>query len=126
MIDKELLDILACPETKEPVHLADQSLIDSLNARIEKGEVVNRNGTQLEKKIDGLLLVSDTSSLYAAPSKSIFFLLKFFIFSFIKSIVENIILLLIFIEIFVIGKLNFFLKIYFPEKFMKSGSFVRQ
>ena len=35
MIDQELLDILACPETKEDVSLADQSLIDSINEKIK-------------------------------------------------------------------------------------------
>ena len=29
MIDKELLEILACPETKEPVQLAEAELITS-------------------------------------------------------------------------------------------------
>lgn len=64
MIDKELLDILACPETKEPVHLADQQLIDELNARIAKGEVKNRGGKKVEKKIDGGLVREDGAYLY--------------------------------------------------------------
>ncbi len=64
MIDKELLDILACPETKEPVHLAAQEMIDELNTRIEKGEVTNRGGKQVEKKIDGGLVRKDNAYLY--------------------------------------------------------------
>lgn len=64
MIDKELLDILACPETKEPVHLADQSLIDDLNGRIERGEVRNRGGKKVEKRIDGGLVRQDGAYLY--------------------------------------------------------------
>jgi len=64
MIDKELLDILACPETKEPVHLADQALVDELNARIERGEVSNRGGKQVEKKMDGGLVREDEKYLY--------------------------------------------------------------
>lgn len=64
MIDKELLDILACPETKEPVHLADQGLVDELNARIERGEVSNRGGKQVEKKMDGGLVREDRKYLY--------------------------------------------------------------
>ena len=64
MIDKELLDILACPETKEPVHLAEQELVDSVNARIEKGEVVNRGKKPVEKKIDGGLVREDGAYLY--------------------------------------------------------------
>ena len=44
MIDKELLEILACPEDKSPVHLADQSVIDGLNERIAQSELANRGG----------------------------------------------------------------------------------
>jgi uncharacterized protein YbaR (Trm112 family) len=64
MIDKELLNILACPETKEPVALADQALIDDLNRRIERGEVVNRGGKKVEKKIDAGLVRQDGAYLY--------------------------------------------------------------
>ena len=64
MVDKELLDILACPETKTPVTLADQTLIDKINRLIEKGEVKNRGGKQVEKKIDGGLIRQDGAYLY--------------------------------------------------------------
>jgi len=64
MIDKELLNILACPETKEPVALADQALIDDINRRIEKGEVLNRGGKKVDKKIQGGLVRQDGAYLY--------------------------------------------------------------
>ena len=64
MIDQELLDILACPETKTPVHLAEQALIDELNERIAQGEVSNRGGKQVENKIDGGLVREDGTYLY--------------------------------------------------------------
>ena len=64
MIDQELLEILACPETKEPVHLAEQSLIDELNARIERGELSNRGEKSVTKKIDGGLVRQDGAYLY--------------------------------------------------------------
>lgn len=64
MIDKELLDILACPENKTPVHLADQGLIDRINARIQRGELSNRGGKKLEKPIDGGLVREDGAYLY--------------------------------------------------------------
>ena len=64
MIDKELLDILACPENKTPVKLVEQSFIDEINGRIEKGEVKNRGGQQVEKKIDGGLVREDGAYLY--------------------------------------------------------------
>lgn len=64
MIDQDLLDILACPENKTPVKLADQALIDKINAAIEKGEITNRGGQKVEKKIDGGLVREDGAYLY--------------------------------------------------------------
>lgn len=64
MIDKELLDILACPETKEPVRLADTGLVEELNALIEQGQVSNRGGGKVEKKVDGGLVREDGAFLY--------------------------------------------------------------
>jgi len=64
MIDKELLDILACPENKTPVRLVEQDLIDEINRRVEKGEIKNRGGKVVEKKIDGGLVREDGAYLY--------------------------------------------------------------
>ncbi len=64
MIDKELLEILACPETKEPVALAEEGLIAELNSRIAHGEVKNRAGKTVEGKIDGGLVRADGAYLY--------------------------------------------------------------
>ena len=64
MIDQELLDILACPENKTPVTLADQTLIDKINAAIESGTVKNRGDQKIEKKIDGGLVREDQAYLY--------------------------------------------------------------
>lgn len=64
MIDQELLDILACPENKTPVTLADQTLIDKINAAIEAGNVKNRGGQKVEKKMDGGLVREDQAYMY--------------------------------------------------------------
>ena len=64
MIDRDLLDILACPENKTPVKLADQPLIDAINSAIEKGEVKNRGGQKIEQPIDGGLVREDRVFLY--------------------------------------------------------------
>ena len=64
MIDKELLAILACPETKEPVALAEEELIAELNSRIARGEVKNRAGKTVEAKLDGGLVRADGAYLY--------------------------------------------------------------
>ena len=63
-IDQQLLDILACPETKEPVALADETLIAKLNTAIEAGTLRNRAGEQVTEKIDGGLVREDHKYLY--------------------------------------------------------------
>jgi uncharacterized protein YbaR (Trm112 family) len=63
-LDKELLAILCCPETKQDVALADQSLIDQLNERITKGELANKAGQRIAEKLDGGLLRADRKILY--------------------------------------------------------------
>ncbi len=65
MIDRQLLDILACPETREAVSLADEALIESLNRKIEAGELVNRAGEKVTQSIDGGLVREDGRYLYA-------------------------------------------------------------
>ena len=37
-VDQELLDILVCPETRQPVSLADGQTIASLNEKIRAGK----------------------------------------------------------------------------------------
>ena len=64
MIDEELLEILACPEDKSPVRLADQNVIDGLNERIAQGNLTNRGGQNVEKQIDGGLVRADGAYLY--------------------------------------------------------------
>jgi len=64
MIDQQLLEILVCPDSRQAVHLAEQTLIDTLNARIEQGQILNRKGKQVEKKIDGGLVRQDGAFLY--------------------------------------------------------------
>ena len=64
MIDQELLAILACPETKEPVALAEEELIAELNSRIARGEVKNRAGKTVEGQLDGGLVRADGAFLY--------------------------------------------------------------
>ena len=63
-IDKELLAILCCPETKQDVALADQVLVARLNDRIAKGELKNKGGQPVTEKLDGGLIRADKKILY--------------------------------------------------------------
>ena len=63
-IDQQLLAILACPETKEPVSLADEALLAKLNAAIQAGTLRNRAGEKVTEPIDGGLVREDRKYLY--------------------------------------------------------------
>ncbi len=64
MLSPELLDILACPETREPVRLADGELLARVNERIEKGELKNRAGDPVTESIQEGLVREDGEVLY--------------------------------------------------------------
>jgi uncharacterized protein YbaR (Trm112 family) len=63
-ISKELLDILACPETKQPLTLAEPSLLETVNQRILQGTLTNRGGNTVTEPIDGGLVRKDQRYLY--------------------------------------------------------------
>jgi uncharacterized protein YbaR (Trm112 family) len=63
-INKELLDILACPETKQPLTLADPALLATINDRIRQGHLTNRGGAPVTEPIDGGLVREDRRFLY--------------------------------------------------------------
>jgi uncharacterized protein YbaR (Trm112 family) len=64
MIDPELLKILCCPETHQPLTPADADLIRTLNERIQGGQLRNRAGQPVKEKIDGGLVRRDGTFLY--------------------------------------------------------------
>ncbi len=64
MLDQELIDILACPETKEPVRLADDDLVQRVNAAIDAKTLVNREGEPVTERIEAALVREDRKYLY--------------------------------------------------------------
>jgi uncharacterized protein YbaR (Trm112 family) len=64
MIDPELLKILRCPETHQPMSEADAALVADVNSRIVGGSQKNRSGKPVADKIDGGLLRQDRQFLY--------------------------------------------------------------
>jgi len=63
-IDAELLEILVCPETHQPVAMADEALLGTLNERIKSGSLKNHQGDALSKPITEGLLREDGKALY--------------------------------------------------------------
>ena len=64
MIDSQLLEILCCPETRQDVAVAPDSLIDNLNNQVAEGKLLNRAGTVVREKLDSGLLRADGKVLY--------------------------------------------------------------
>ena len=64
MIDQSLLDILVCPETKQPLRIADSALLERLNASIGEGSVTNRGGETVSAGVEEALVREDGNVLY--------------------------------------------------------------
>ena len=64
MIDPEILKIMCCPETHQPIALAEPSLIEKLNRQIAAGQLRNRGDQPVKEKIDGGLVREDKKFLY--------------------------------------------------------------
>lgn len=63
-VSQELLEILVCPETKQPVTPASEEIIASVNQRISSGDLRNRGGEPVEKPVTEGLLREDGKILY--------------------------------------------------------------
>jgi len=63
-ISDELLEILVCPETKQPVRPAPAALIERTNAEIRAGRLRNRGGDAVTKEITEALVREDGRALY--------------------------------------------------------------
>lgn len=64
MIDQELLEILACPEDKTPVRMAEAAELEHLNAAIRAGSVKNRGGEAVTEELTAGLVREDGKFLY--------------------------------------------------------------
>ena len=64
MVRVELLKMLVCPEDQSALSLAGSDLIARLNRAIDLGQLKNRAGQKLEKRLSGGLLRADQTLLY--------------------------------------------------------------
>ena len=63
-MDATLLEILRCPETYQPLRVAERALVQSINERIKASALKNRAGQTLTEAIDGGLLREDQKFIY--------------------------------------------------------------
>ncbi len=64
MIDQDLLSILACPATHQPLAVANAEALAALNARISAGGVKNVGGKDVTEALTEGLLREDGKVLY--------------------------------------------------------------
>ena len=63
-VSEDLLEILVCPETKQPVAPAAEDVLAKLNVDIDSGTLRNRGGDAVEQRIDEGLVREDGKVLY--------------------------------------------------------------
>ena len=63
-IDPELLAVLVCPETHQPVNPADSETLGKINSRAKAGALKNHSGEGVTKEIEAGLLREDGKCLY--------------------------------------------------------------
>ncbi len=63
-LSADLIEILVCPETRQPVALATEAQLTALNARVRGGEVRNRGGETVSEEIREGLVREDGRVLY--------------------------------------------------------------
>ena len=63
-IDPELLEILVCPETKQPLTVASAELLERLNATLADGCAETRGGEAIPEPVTEGLLREDGRVLY--------------------------------------------------------------
>ena len=64
MIAASLIEILCCPETHQPLRLAESSILAGVNQQITSGTVKNRAGNPITVPIEQGLIRQDGKYLY--------------------------------------------------------------
>jgi uncharacterized protein YbaR (Trm112 family) len=64
MINPDLIAILCCPATRQPLALADNKYIESINQAITAGKLKNQSGQPITQTIDAGLIRADQLILY--------------------------------------------------------------
>lgn len=63
-IDKKLLEILCCPETKVDVEVVAADDLKKLNDKIKSGKIFYKNGDPVEKVLSEGLITVDKKTVY--------------------------------------------------------------
>jgi uncharacterized protein YbaR (Trm112 family) len=64
VVSDDLIQILVCPETRQPVTRAPADVVDALNEQIRRGTLRDKGGQPVEGPIEAGLLRQDGQVLY--------------------------------------------------------------
>jgi uncharacterized protein YbaR (Trm112 family) len=64
VIDPDLLAILACPATHQPLAMAEDAVLEALNQRIQAGGVQNVGGADVTEPLEAGLVREDGQIVY--------------------------------------------------------------
>lgn len=63
-VSSELVEILVCPETKQPVSLASSDQLSAVNEKVRDGSLRNRGGDAVKEPLTEGLVREDGRILY--------------------------------------------------------------
>lgn len=63
-LDKDLLAILCCPETKQPLLLITDEELSLINEKVVQGQIQNHGNSPVKEKLQGGLIRSDRKRVY--------------------------------------------------------------
>ncbi|MFQ5600711.1 MAG: Trm112 family protein [Candidatus Krumholzibacteriia bacterium] len=63
-IRKDLLEILCCPVTKQPVEILSTEKLSELNEQISQGHIKDAGGNQVEDAVEEALVTADGKTIY--------------------------------------------------------------
>ncbi|MEQ8789919.1 MAG: hypothetical protein RIC55_26730 [Pirellulaceae bacterium] len=64
MISDELLKCLRCPQTAQPLTLAEPELVARLNELVEQGKLRNREGETVTRRLEQGLIAEQAGVVY--------------------------------------------------------------
>jgi uncharacterized protein YbaR (Trm112 family) len=64
MVNPELLAILVCPESKQPLSAADGEILDRVNKAVEEGYLRNQGGDAVKDRVEEGLVREDGKVMY--------------------------------------------------------------